>query len=58
MRDDGKVASRGEGIGTFLSTHPDPVARITSTEQRLMASGMEVKIIRQQVKEYLRTNTK
>ncbi len=43
MRDDGKVASKGGGIGTFLSTHPDPIARITSTEQRLLTSGMEIK---------------
>ena len=43
MRDDGKAVSRGGGVGTFLSTHPDPIARISSTEERLMASGMEVK---------------
>lgn len=43
MRDDGKVASGGGGIGTFLSTHPDPIARITFTEQRLLASGLEIK---------------
>jgi predicted Zn-dependent protease len=43
MRDDGKTVSRSGGVGTFLSTHPDPIARITSTEERLMASGMEVK---------------
>lgn len=43
MRDDGKVVSGGGGIGTFLSTHPDPIARITSTEQRLLASGIEIK---------------
>lgn len=43
MRDDGKVAGEGGGIGTFLSTHPDPIARISSIEQRLVASGMEVK---------------
>lgn len=43
MRDDGKVVSGGGGIGTFLSTHPDPIARITSTEKRLLASGIEIK---------------
>ncbi len=43
LRDDGKVAQRGSGIGTFLSTHPDPIARITSTDQRLQAQGLEIK---------------
>lgn len=43
MRDDGKAASRGGGVGTFLSTHPDPIARITSTEQRLEEIGLDVK---------------
>ena len=43
MRDDGKVASKGGGIGTFLSTHPEPIERISTTEQRLIASGLEVK---------------
>lgn len=43
MRDDGKVVSGGGSIGTFLSTHPDPIARITSTEKRLLASGIEIK---------------
>lgn len=43
MRDDGKVSSGGRGIGTFLSTHPDPIARISSTEQRLQAAKIELK---------------
>ena len=43
LRDDGKVAQRGSGIGTFLSTHPDPIARISMTDQRLQAQGMEIK---------------
>ncbi len=43
MRDDGKVASGGGGIGIFLSTHPDPIARITSTNQRLQTLGIEGK---------------
>jgi predicted Zn-dependent protease len=43
LRDDGKVAQKGSGIGTFLSTHPDPIARISMTDQRLQAQGMEIK---------------
>jgi predicted Zn-dependent protease len=43
LRDDGKVARGGEGIATFLSTHPDPVARIRSTDDRLAAQGIAVK---------------
>ncbi|MBI1938392.1 MAG: M48 family metalloprotease [Ignavibacteriales bacterium] len=43
LRDDGKVSKGGEGIATFLSTHPDPIARINSAEQRLKELGIEVK---------------
>lgn len=43
LRDDGKVSKGGEGIATFLSTHPDPVARISSADQRLKELGLEVK---------------
>lgn len=43
LRDDNKVTQRGSGIGTFLSTHPDPIARITATNQRLQAQGLEIK---------------
>lgn len=42
MRDDGKVSSKSGGIETFLSTHPDPIARISSTDQRLKEKGMAV----------------
>ncbi|MFA7227707.1 MAG: M48 family metalloprotease, partial [Melioribacteraceae bacterium] len=42
MRDDGKVSRGGQGIGTFLSTHPDPLARISSTEQRIKSMGLQV----------------
>jgi predicted Zn-dependent protease len=42
MRDDGKVSRGGGGIGTFLSTHPDPIARISSTEGRIKAMGFPV----------------
>ncbi len=40
MRDDGKVSSGGGGIATFLSTHPDPIARIASADQRIKAAGL------------------
>lgn len=43
MREDGKVSSGSSGLATFLSTHPDPVARIGSTEKRLRESGIEIK---------------
>ncbi|OGU64665.1 MAG: hypothetical protein A2499_01830 [Stygiobacter sp. RIFOXYC12_FULL_38_8] len=43
MRDDGKVEKGGQGISVFLSTHPDPIARIASVDQRLKAAGIEVK---------------
>lgn len=43
LRDDGKVSSGGGGIATFLSTHPDPVDRINTTEQRLKESGLEIR---------------
>ncbi|MBN8547612.1 MAG: M48 family metalloprotease [Ignavibacteria bacterium] len=42
MRDDGKVSSKSGGLETFLSTHPDPIARISSTDQRLKEKGMAV----------------
>lgn len=44
MRDDGKVArGEGKGLETFLSTHPDPIARISTADQRLKNQGREVK---------------
>lgn len=43
MRDDGKVSSGGEGVATFLSTHPDPIDRISTTEQRLKERGIEIR---------------
>ncbi len=42
LRDDGKVSSKSGGIETFLSTHPDPIARISTTDQRLREIGKEV----------------
>jgi predicted Zn-dependent protease len=43
MRDDGKVTRGGGGLATFLSTHPDPIARISTTEKRLADAGVEIK---------------
>ena len=43
MRDDGKVSSGGGGIQTFLSTHPDPIERINTTEDRLREKGIEIR---------------
>lgn len=43
LRDDGKVSRGGQGIATFLSTHPDPIARISSTDQRLASLSIPVK---------------
>lgn len=43
MRDDGKIDSRGSGLSEFLSTHPDPIARIASAEKRIQALGLENK---------------
>lgn len=35
MRDDGLVSQQSDKVATFLSTHPDPIDRISSTNQRL-----------------------
>ena len=43
LRDDGKVSSGGGGIATFLSTHPDPIDRINTTEQRLREQGLPIR---------------
>jgi predicted Zn-dependent protease len=43
LRDDGKVAAGGSsGLETFLSTHPDPIARISTTDQRLRETNFPV----------------
>ncbi|GJQ61529.1 MAG: peptidase M48 [Melioribacteraceae bacterium] len=41
LRDDGLISSGG-GIEKFLSTHPDPVERISSTDARLQNAGLTV----------------
>lgn len=43
MRADGLVNSKQSGIQTFLSTHPDPIARIEETNKRLEEKGLPVK---------------
>ncbi len=43
MRDDGKVSHGGGGITTFLSTHPDPLNRIETTEKRISELGISLK---------------
>ncbi len=42
MRDDGLVNSKSGSIETFLSTHPDPIARISNTNQRLQQNNIQV----------------
>ncbi|MAT58540.1 MAG: peptidase M48 [Ignavibacteriae bacterium] len=43
LKDDGKVSSASGGIQTFLSTHPDPVERISTTNTRISNMGYPVK---------------
>lgn len=43
MRDENIISSRKDAIATFLSTHPDPIARIADTEQRLSQAGYTIK---------------
>lgn len=43
MRDDGLISSNSNSVATFLSTHPDPIARISNTDKRLTDAGILVK---------------
>lgn len=43
MRDDGLVSSNADEIAAFLSTHPDPIDRIASTQQRLNELQIPIK---------------
>jgi len=43
MRDDKLVSSKSDKIATFLSTHPDPIDRIGTTNTRLKNAGIPVK---------------
>ena len=42
MRDDGLVSSNSDKVATFLSTHPDPIDRISTTNQRLQKINLSV----------------
>jgi len=42
LRDDGLVSQSSSKIATFLSTHPDPLDRINTTENRLKAMGITI----------------
>ncbi len=42
MKADGLVSSKSDKIATFLSTHPDPVDRISNTNQRLQSAGYPI----------------
>lgn len=56
LRDDGKVAQGGGGLATFLSTHPDPIARISTTDQRLKSLGMDVKTYKDDGSNFFKTD--
>jgi predicted Zn-dependent protease len=43
MKDDGLVSKGGGGIATYLSTHPDPIDRINTANQRLKESKIPIK---------------
>lgn len=43
MRDEGLVSSNPSKLETFLSTHPNPIERISNTNKRLTESGIEIK---------------
>jgi beta-barrel assembly-enhancing protease len=58
MRDDGKVSRGGQGVATFLSTHPDPIARISSTEQRLKDAGIALKTYKDNDKNFFKADYK
>ncbi len=42
LRDDGLVSKTSSKIATFLSTHPDPIDRINTTEKRLHEMGINI----------------
>lgn len=42
LKDDGKVSSGGSGIQTFLSTHPEPIDRINTTNERIKALNLPI----------------
>lgn len=42
MKADGLVSSQSDKIATFLSTHPNPIDRISNTNQRLQSAGYPI----------------
>jgi beta-barrel assembly-enhancing protease len=42
LRDDGLISSQSSSIATFLSTHPDPIDRISETDRRLQADELPI----------------
>ncbi len=42
MRDDGLISSSPNEVAAFLSTHPDPIDRITKTQERLGQLGIPI----------------
>lgn len=46
LRDDGLVSEGSPQVLTYLSTHPDPVDRISSADMRLKNMGLQVKSYR------------
>ncbi|MFC2134469.1 M48 family metalloprotease [Bacteroidota bacterium] len=43
LKAEGKIEKGDQGLATFLSTHPDPIERISTTDQRLRTLGIEVR---------------
>ena len=43
MKEDGLVSSKSDRVATFLSTHPDPIDRISKTNERLTKAGIQIK---------------
>ncbi len=43
LRDEGKISKDKSAIATFLATHPDPIDRIRTTNERLKALGIPIK---------------
>jgi beta-barrel assembly-enhancing protease len=43
LRDEGLISSESDKIATFLSTHPDPLDRISETNSRLQSDGIAVR---------------
>ncbi len=55
MIDEKLISSKSSRIETFLSTHPDPEARISSTEKRVKDAGIDIISYKDETKFYLYT---